>query len=157
VTETRQADSGWSIRTAQHVGLHVSDLERSLHFYRDLLGFEVVMQWNPSEPYIGTLVGYPQPDLHAAVLRPPGADFLVELVELRGLQLAPVAASEAPPGTTHVGFIVANLDDAYAFLTSRGVRSISEPVTPTIGPNKGGRAVYVLDPDGIRIELIQKP
>jgi hypothetical protein len=30
-------------------------------------------------------------------------------------------------------------------------------VTPTIGPNKGGRAVYMIDPDGFRIELIQTP
>jgi hypothetical protein len=28
-------------------------------------------------------------------------------------------------------------------------------VSPTIGPNKGGRAVYMIDPDGIRVELIQ--
>jgi hypothetical protein len=28
-------------------------------------------------------------------------------------------------------------------------------VTPTIGPNKGGRAVYLIDPDGFRVELIQ--
>jgi lactoylglutathione lyase len=135
----------------------VSDLERSLHFYRDLLGFEVVMQWNPKEPYIGTLVGYPEADLHAAVLRAPGADVRIELVELRGLHREPAAASQAAPGTAHVGFTVANVDELYADLTARGVRSISSPVTPTIGPNKGGRAVYVLDPDGIRIELIQAP
>jgi lactoylglutathione lyase len=132
-------------------------MERSLHFYRDLLGFEVVMEWNPNAPYIGTLVGYPEPNLHAAVLKPPGADVRVELVELRGLHLEPAAASQAPPGTAHVGFSVANLDEAYAYLTARGVRAISAPVTPTIGPNKGGRAVYLLDPDGIRIELIQAP
>jgi lactoylglutathione lyase len=147
----------WSIQTAQHVGLHVRDLEKSLHFYRDLLGFEVVMRWNPREPYIGTLVGHPDPNLHAAVLRAPGADVMVELVELRGVPLEPAEAAQAPPGTAHVGFIVANLDQAYEDLTARGVRAISAPVTPTIGPNKGGRAVYLLDPDGIRIELIQKP
>ena len=28
-------------------------------------------------------------------------------------------------------------------------------MTPTIGPNEGGRAVYMIDPDGVRIELIQ--
>jgi sugar lactone lactonase YvrE len=32
---------------------------------------------------------------------------------------------------------------------------VSPPVTPTIGPNKGGRAVYMIDPDGFRVELIQ--
>ncbi len=36
-----------------------------------------------------------------------------------------------------------------------GVKSVSPPVTPTIGPNKGGKAVYLIDPDGFRVELIQ--
>ena len=40
-------------------------------------------------------------------------------------------------------------------LASAGVKSVSAPVTPTIGPNKGGRAVYLIDPDGFRVELIQ--
>ena len=31
---------------------------------------------------------------------------------------------------------------------------MTPPVTPTIGPNKGGRAVYMIDPDGIRVEFI---
>ena len=35
------------------------------------------------------------------------------------------------------------------------MKSVSPPVTPTIGPNKGGRAVYLIDPDGFRVELIQ--
>ena len=37
----------------------------------------------------------------------------------------------------------------------KGVKSVSAPVTPTIGPNKGGRAIYMIDPDGVRVELIQ--
>jgi lactoylglutathione lyase len=35
------------------------------------------------------------------------------------------------------------------------VKSVSPPVTPTIGPNRGGRAVYLIDPDGFRVELIE--
>jgi len=34
-------------------------------------------------------------------------------------------------------------------------RAVSPPVTPTIGRNRGGRAVYMIDPDGFRVELIQ--
>jgi hypothetical protein len=32
----------------------------------------------------------------------------------------------------------------------------SEPVNPTVGPNKGGWAVYFLDPDGVTLEMIQR-
>jgi hypothetical protein len=35
------------------------------------------------------------------------------------------------------------------------VEFVSAPVTPTAGPNTGGRVVYMKDPDGIRVELVQ--
>ena len=34
---------------------------------------------------------------------------------------------------------------------------MSEPVTPTVGPNKGSLAVYLIDPDGHRVELVETP
>ena len=46
------------ITKAHHTGMTVRSLERSLAFYCDLLGFEVVFAWNPKAPYIGELVGY---------------------------------------------------------------------------------------------------
>ena len=52
-------------------------------------------------------------------------------------------------------FYVEALDELYEVLVGAGVRSVSEPVTPTVGPNAGGRAVYMIDPDGIRVELVQ--
>lgn len=147
----------WSIDAAHHVGLHVSDLDRSLRFYRDLLGFELVVRWTPVGEYVGTLVGYDDHDIEAALLRPPGADALLELVHLRGVSAPPADAAAAPAGTAHLAFAVTDLDALFAVLTAEGVRSISDPVTPTRGPNEGGRVVNVLDPDGVRVELIQSP
>lgn len=144
-----------SITRLHHTGLQVSDLERSVAFYRDVLGFELVFQWNPRADYIRTLVGYPGLDLHAAVLRPPSSDAFIELLEYRNVERTPVDTRTANPGTAHVAFFVDDLDTLYADLRARGVESVSDPVTPTIGPNEGGRAVYMIDPDGIRVELIQ--
>ena len=144
-----------SITKAHHMGLQVADLERSVEFYRDVLGFTVVFAWNPQAEYIRTLVGYPGADIHAAVLRLPGADVVLELLEYRNVERSAVDTGTANPGTAHIAFFVDDLDTLYADLVARGVGSVSEPVTPTIGPNEGGRAVYMLDPDGIRVELIQ--
>jgi hypothetical protein len=36
-----------------------------------------------------------------------------------------------------------------------GVEFVSEPQVPVVGTNKGGRVVYMKDPDGIRVELVQ--
>lgn len=138
-----------------HTGLQVQDLQRSLAFYRDLLGFEMVFAWNPQAPYIGELVGYPDVDLHAAILRLPNSDVFLELLEYRGVERTPVDTRTANPGTAHTAYFVDDLDSLYADLVANGAASVSAPVTPTIGPNEGGRAVYLIDPDGIRVELIQ--
>ena len=144
-----------TITNAHHVGLQVASLERSLAFYRDILGFEVSFQWNPQAQYIGELVGYPDVDLHAAILKMPGSDTFLELLEYRNVERKAIDTGTANPGTAHVAFFVDDLDALYGELVAQGVSSVSKPVTPTIGPNEGGRAVYMIDPDGIRVELIE--
>jgi catechol 2,3-dioxygenase-like lactoylglutathione lyase family enzyme len=142
---------------AHHTGFTVRSLERSIAFYQDLLGFEVVFRWNPQAPYIGELVGYPEVDLHAAVLRIPNSSVFLELLEYRGIAQKPVDMSNGNIGNGHIAFKVDALDSFYERLVAHGVTSVSKPVTPTIGPNRGGRAVYVIDPDGFRVELIETP
>jgi lactoylglutathione lyase len=143
------------ITKAHHTGLQVESLERSVQFYREVFGFEQVFQWNPRAVYIGELVGYPEVDLHAAILRMPDSETFLELLEYRNVERHPVDTRTANPGTAHVAFFVEDLDGLYEDLRAKGVASVSAPVTPTIGPNAGGRAVYMIDPDGIRIELIE--
>ena len=58
-------------------------------------------------------------------------------------------------GNAHIAFFVDELEPFYEKLAALGVKSVSRPVTPTIGPNQGGRAVYLIDPDGFRVELIE--
>ncbi|MBA2756020.1 MAG: VOC family protein [Chloroflexi bacterium] len=144
-----------AITKAHHMGLQVADLDRSVAFYRDTLGFEIIFAWNPQAPYIRELVGYPEADIHAAILRLPGTDVVLELLDYRNVERTAVDTRTANPGTAHIAFFVDDLDTLYADLVRKGVRSVSPPVTPTIGPNEGGRAVYLIDPDGIRVELIE--
>jgi lactoylglutathione lyase len=138
-----------------HTGFTVRSLERSLAFYRDLLGFEVAFQWNPQAPYIGELVGYPDVDLHSVILRIPGSDTFLELLEYRGIPVTTVDMKNGNIGNGHIAFTVDELDPVYERLKKAGVASVSAPVTPTIGPNRGGRAIYMIDPDGFRVELIE--
>jgi len=143
------------ITRTHHTGFTVRSLDRSLAFYCDVLGNELAFRWNPPAPYIGTLVGYPQVDLHGAIVRLPGTDICLELLEYRNIEQVPVDMRNGNVGNGHIAF---NVDDLAAFwlvLKARGVASVSEPVTPTIGPNKGGKAIYLIDPDGFRVELIE--
>lgn len=144
-----------SITRAHHTGFTVRSLERSIAFYRDILGFELAFQWNPRAAYLAELVGYPTVDLHAAILRLPGTDVCLELLEYRNIEQVEVDMGNGNVGNGHIAFNVDNLLELYAELQAKGVRSVSPPVTPTIGPNKGGKAVYLIDPDGFRVELIE--
>ena len=143
------------ITRPHHTGFTVRSIARSLAFYRDLLGFELVFQWNPQAAYIGELVGYPTVDLHGAILRVPGSDVFLELLEYRGIPEKSVDMANGNIGNGHIAYYVDELLPLYERLKAAGVASVSPPVTPTIGPNRGGKAVYMIDPDGFRVELIE--
>jgi len=130
-------------------------MRESTKFYKDLLGFEEVFSWNPQAEYIGVLTGYPEVDLNATILKLPGVDVFLELLEYGNVDLKSIVHGNANPGIAHIAFFVDDVEAWYEILTAKGVKSVSKPVTPTMGPNKGGRAIYMIDPDGVRVELIQ--
>jgi catechol 2,3-dioxygenase-like lactoylglutathione lyase family enzyme len=143
-----------------HTGLTVSDLDRSVAFYRDLLGLELVTQWDSAQPYLRTIVGFPDAELRIALLRIPrgGAGVSghhIELLEYRQPRGSRGDPRTCNPGNVHVSFMVEDLDTAYAELKAKGVRFKSEPVEITHGRNRGAKAVYLLDPDDITLELVQ--
>jgi lactoylglutathione lyase len=144
-----------SVVGAWHTGFQVADLERSLTFYRDLLGLEEIWRRVVTDEYIGTLVGYPGLELHQALLRIPGTEHCLELLDYRNVERAPVDTRTANPGTAHICLIVEGLAPLYCRLLDAGVAFVSPPVVPTIGPNRGRLVAYMCDWDGIRVELLQ--
>ena len=148
------------VREIFHTGLTVSDLDRSIAFYRDLLGLELVTQWDSAQPYLRTIVGFPDAELRIALLRVPKAGVGIsghhlELLEYRTPRGARGDPRTCNPGNAHVSFMVEDLDAAYAELSAKGVRFKSRPVEISHGRNRGAKAVYLLDPDDITLELVQ--
>lgn len=85
----------------------------------------------------------------------PGSELFLEILEYRNVKSTPVDPATANPGTGHFCLFVENLDALHRTLVDKGVEFVSEVQTPVTGPNKGGRLVYMKDPDGIRVELVQ--
>ncbi|MBM4443461.1 MAG: VOC family protein [Candidatus Rokubacteria bacterium] len=149
-----------SVRSVFHTGLTVSDLGRSIAFYRDQLGLELVAQWESSQPYLRSVVGFPDAELRIALLRVPAMDggvsgHHIELLEYRQPRGSRGDAGTNNPGNAHVAFAVTDIETMYRELSARGVRFKSPPVEITHGRNKGGKAVYLRDPDDITLEFIQ--
>jgi catechol 2,3-dioxygenase-like lactoylglutathione lyase family enzyme len=145
-----------------HFSFTVGDLQRSLAFYRDHLGLEVIHSQQQANEYTRRLVGYPDANLRVAMLRIPGAPVgpsghhleLVEYVTPRG---EPADVATKNPGASHLAFIVRDIQATYRRLKDAGVVFRSEPVAITEGRHRGGSTVYFLDPDGITLELHQPP
>jgi lactoylglutathione lyase len=155
VNTTAKQQIRGSVDGVSHFGIQVSDLNRSIAFYRDDLGLELVTQWTRNESYIQELVGYPGVELHVAVFRLPRSDSFLEILEYRRVERRPIDPGTANPGTAHLCLYVEDLDALYERLRASDTSFVSEVKTPTVGPNAGGKVVYMLDPDGIRVELLE--
>jgi catechol 2,3-dioxygenase-like lactoylglutathione lyase family enzyme len=145
------------VRAAHHTSFTVSDLERSLHFYRDLLGLEVVVDQTPNASYLSSIVGYPDLHLRIAYLRLPGqSDHRLELIHYLNNVGTPVDLSTNRVGSAHLCLVVGDIFAAFEELRRHGLRFRSHaPVLITAGANVGAYAAYLLDPDGISLELFQ--
>jgi catechol 2,3-dioxygenase-like lactoylglutathione lyase family enzyme len=142
----------------EHVAIQVSDIERSMRFYQEHLGFELVFRVSRSEPYVQRVVGYhPDVTLEIAELSIPGTDVRLEIIEYRNVERTPIDPATANPGTMHFSLFVDDLMEIYERLSAAGVAFVSEPQRSDAGHLKGGIVVYMKDPDGIRVELVQRP
>ena len=139
------------IKGVHHPGIGVRDMETSLHFYRDLLGLEVDRDLEFDGPVLDDITGLKDAKVRIVSLK-CGDD------ELELFQYDKPAPSSFPKdyrqcdgGIIHVALLVDNLMELYEKLKKNGIKSNSEPY------NLGGElCVYVHDPDGITIELLQK-
>lgn len=146
------------VNAVQHTGLTVTDLERSLEFYRDRLGLEVFARGERHGGYFAAIVGYPDTHVRVALVRPPGSAHHLELFQYLSPEPRAVELEPRLVGATHVCLLVDDLPAEYARLRAEGVDTFtSEPVEIDSGLNAGGLGLYLRDPDGIVVELFQPP
>jgi catechol 2,3-dioxygenase-like lactoylglutathione lyase family enzyme len=138
----------------RHTGLVVRDLERSLAFYRDLLGLEVWRRATEEGSYIENVVGISNVRLEWAKLKAPDGS-VVELLQYHSHpDSAPVENSPSNRlGCSHVAFTVGDLDFTFSKLQLMGVHCNNEPQVSADGAAK---VLYCHDPDGIILELVEE-
>jgi lactoylglutathione lyase len=122
-----------------HTMLRVGDLQRSIQFYTQVLGMQLLRTSENTEyKYSLAFVGYGSNPDHAEI----------ELTYNHGV-------SSYEPGTAF-GHIALGVPDAYAACAK--IKAAGGNVTREAGPVKGGSTViaFVTDPDGYKIELIQR-
>lgn len=149
----------WRLFDVHHIGLTVSDIERSIIFYRDVLGMTLVRRRpHVDSNYVAEQTGYPGLMLSAASLK-VSHDSRPSLELVQYMNQAGLAADTASnrPGNSHLCLTTNDLRACHAALQAQGVQFKSAPVEITAGPNQGGLVIYFYDPDGYILELFQPP
>lgn len=142
-----------------HVGLTVTNLDRSVTFYRDVLGLSYLGEMEMEGPETEQLFQRKGCRARVAYLngsREVGAP-PVELIQFVGQEPECQAGDLFRTSISELCFAVADMDREYRRLKELGVEFLSEPQTfdsTEYGFGKS-RAVYLRDPDGIVLELLQ--
>jgi catechol 2,3-dioxygenase-like lactoylglutathione lyase family enzyme len=146
----------FKVLATNHTSFTVSDIDRTVAFFRDALGFQVTSKAPRDKAAIEKITGVGDADVLIAYVRGPGHS--LELIQY----LSPADRSSVRPrpcdvGFAHVAYDVDDIDAAIEAAAAHSVAPVGSVMVIDQGPNKGGRVAYLRDPDGITVEFIQKP
>lgn len=145
-----------------HVALTVSDMDRSLDFYCEILGFRKTLDMNLTEPSFGKLFRLPGTAARAVILQ-QGRSRIgeIELLEFQGPGLKKKSGPKRPgdPGMMMLSFEVKqeSLQEVSERLKARQIPFFCDPVELQLPGYGTIKALMLEDPDGILVELIELP
>lgn len=146
----------FKILQADHTGITVRDLDAALAFWQGALGFELVYRLRRTGRFAEEVTGVPDAEIEIAVLRGPGHK--IELLQyFSPTERAHLRPRSCDVGSVHVAFDVDDLDAALAHIVASGWHALGEPQVIAGGSRAGTRVIYIRDPDGTTIELMQPP
>jgi lactoylglutathione lyase len=126
------------LKKFDHVTITVEDLERSVEFYRDILGLEVAGMLEQDEG-----------NFKLVYLR--SGDVMIELFNFTEKGKAPGEQKDIDFGLKHFGFKVDSVDEVTRKLKEQGVEFVLEPLDAT----GGVRIAFFKDPDGVLLEIVE--
>ena len=162
-----------------HLGRQIEDVERIMHFYHDLIGLELRGTRDQPRPFfmnrglqeVAELVqGVPDPHVQASrvallpipgtAAAPGGPEMTIEAIEIKGIPTRRFNPPLTDPGASYLKLIVTDLDKTLALLKDERYPVITvggNPVELSGWPGIKGkiRAVFVRDPDGYPVELME--
>lgn len=144
-----------------HFSYTVSNIEKSVDWYTRVLGLELVARQRQENNYTKLLVGIPDAVLEVAqfklpTVKPAFSTHMLELIEyVGGAEQCDVELKTSMVGVPHLALLVTDIQKKFHQMSAEGTVFRNPPVEITEGVNAGGFACYLLDPDGITLELLQ--
>lgn len=140
------------MKSIRHSGIVVSNLKRSLYFYRNLLGFRIIKKAKEDGRYIDTLLGGKGIVVTTVKMACDDGN-LIELLYFHAPNKDKKKERRAFDfGISHLALTVSNLDKEYHRLSGKGIEFISEP---QLSPDGKVKVVFCKDYDNVLIELVE--
>ena len=137
----------------RHFGIVVRDMERSLQFYRDLLGLTVRRSMNESGDYIDNMLALDNVRVMTVKMASESDAAQVELLEFDSPRCRPGPEREIYAiGPSHVAFTVEDLEEVRRRLAEAGVPFHAPPQE---SPDGYAKVTFCKDPDGTPVELVE--
>jgi len=141
-----------TIKAIRHTGIVVSDMKRSLRFYRDLLGMEVWADFKDDSEIIQTITEVPGANIWMIKLKAADGVSIELLQYLSHPQDVPKPVKAYDVGCNHIALQVDDLDTLYEKLAAEGIRFHAPP---TVSSDGGAKLTYCRDPEGVIVELVE--
>ena len=135
----------------RHTGIITKDINKSLYFYKNILGLQLIQDFTDSSDYINKITDLKGAIAHFIKLKCLDGSVL-ELLEYPSHQTEPIKSSIINVGICHIALRVNNADYTYKKLVDEKIKVISKPVLSSEGIAK---VFFCLDPDGIRVEIVE--
>lgn len=138
----------------RHVGIVTSNLNRSIKFYRDILGFKIIKKMDETGSNLSKVMGLKNVKVTTVKMKPQQGDSMVELLYWNNPKSKKkINCSKLNYfGLTHYAMTVKNIDKLYNALKKKGVKFINEPL---ISEDKNVKLAFCKSPDGVFIEMVQ--
>ena len=144
----------YKVLGTDHSAFTVSDMNRSVALFSDILGFEVVRAAQAPRSLVKELTGV-DTTLRMVYLRGPDS-YQVELLEYHGpADKKHLHYRPCDTGASHIAIRVDNVPAAVAAAERVGLKRLNQIITAE-RPSGTTQSCYLRDPDGITIEILSR-
>jgi catechol 2,3-dioxygenase-like lactoylglutathione lyase family enzyme len=149
------------IEAVDHINIVVRNLERSVRFYSEILGFREIRRARLRGEWIEKIVGLKGVQAEVVYLLAPAGEPRIELLAYDRPKGEHFSANSSANtiGLRHIALRVKNIDECVEKLQGAGVEVFEQPVavpTKTVTHSEGHKYLcYFTDPDGVLLELAE--
>lgn len=137
---------------ARHVGIVVNDLEKSIHFWQELIGFKAVSDNIEPSPYIEELLSLNATNLRTVKFSDEKG-FIIELLKFNSSNKESDWQGDlSTTGLTHIALTVENIEKIVNRLNEFSYTSLSKIMK---SPNGQVKVVFINGPENLKLEMVE--